>query len=537
MSAIAPGAVLAPSRRPVPLRQREAWRLLTNVPFVVGSVGILAIAFIALFGPLLAPADPHAQRSVLFYPGASFATPPTPPDQYNLLGTDPIGRDQLSRLLWGARLTLTIVLLGLLGRGFLGLSLGVLAGWRRGSWLDQAIGHLTNAVGGLPQLMLALLLVIAFQDLGVVGFVLALALVGWADLAQFMRAEVIRVAAAPHLAAARSLGATDVHLVRFHVLRDIAPQFVGVLALEAGSLLLLLAELGFIGFFIAGGILDTTASGAPILPIRDRAPEWGQMLAGARNYAFRDQYVAFVPGIVVISAVLAFNLFAEGLRKASDPFSSSRLSPRTLGGIARTLIAAGLIASVGFGYSEMRATTISYADGLDRAREIAARVHPGSDLLAGVVRHSSSAHGLARPEKLTYYFRGQDSRILRVSFVGADGNATDVKMHANEDGLLVDALKPLSTTAVVGWDVALRAAERVFGQAYRNESAAFFVRVVLAQHEFADQPVYRVQYGRIVGGTQFEVRVDAKTGVASRVPSRLSMTPALVGRGASRELR
>lgn len=514
-----------PPRQPGPLRQRDAWRLLTNIPLVLGTLGIVLIALIALFGPQAAPSDPHAQRSVLFYPDSSFAVPPTPPDQYNLLGTDPIGRDQLSRLLWGARLTLTIVLFGLVGRAALALAFGLAAGWWRGTWVDHAVSYMTNAVAGLPQLMLALLLAIAFQGQGVLGFVLALGLVGWADLAQFVRAEVVRVAATPHLEVARSLGATGMHLVRVHVLRDLAPQFIGLLALEAGSVLLLLAELGFIGFFIAGGIADTSISGAVILPVRDRAPEWGQMLAGARNYAFRDQYVAFVPGVVVVGAVLAFNLFAEGLRTATDPHSSRRLSPRTLGWIARIMVAGALISASFFGYIAANSRTISYGSGLQSAREIAERVLPGSELLAGVVRLSSSAYGMSRPEKLTYYFRGGDARILRVSFVGADENAADVKLHANEDGLLVETLQPIADGSFVDWETALRAAERSFGLGYRNESAAFFVRVVLAQHELADTPVYRVQYGRIVGGTQFEVRVDAKTGVASRIPRRLSAAP------------
>lgn len=504
-------------RTSVPLRQSDPWRLLTNVPFVVGTVGIAAIAFIALFGPQLAPSDPQAQRVILFYPDASFQAPPTPPDQYNLLGTDPLGRDQLSRLLWGARLTLTVVLLGLAGRGLLAVTLGVIAGWRKGSWVDQGIGHVTNAVGGLPQLMLALLLVIAFQtqELGIVGFVLALALVGWAELAQFVRAEVIRVVATPHVEAARTLGATGSHVVRVHVLRDLAPQLIGLLALEAGSVLLLLAELGFIGFFVAGGVFYVDDSGAPILPTRDRAPEWGQMLAGARQYAFDHQYVAFVPGVVVVSAVLVFNLFAEGLRTASDPFSPKRLSPRALGAIARTLVAAGLVASVGFGYVSATSTHISYGEGLARAREAAARVLPGGQLTAGVVRLSSSSHALARPEKLTYYFADQRSRIARVTFLDADANAMDVKLDANEDELLVGSLQPLGGRDVVDWEVALRAAEELEGIRFRNANPAWLVRVVLQHDSGGPRPVYRVQYGRVAGGFQTEVRVNALTGSAS----------------------
>lgn len=528
--------VVAPTRttRRRSFRQGDVWRLITNVPFVIGTAGIVAIAFIALFGPQLAPSDPQAQRVIIFYPDANFAAPPTPPDQYNLLGTDPLGRDQLSRLLWGARLTLTVVLLGLLGRGLLAVVLGVVAGWRRGSWLDHAIGYITNAVSGLPQLMLALLLVIAFQQMGqgITGFVLALALVGWAELAQFVRAEVVRVVATPHVEAARTLGATGAHVVRVHVLRDLAPQLLGLLALEAGSVLLLLAELGFIGFFIAGGVFYVSDSGAPILPIRDRAPEWGQMLAGARHYAFDHQYVAFVPGVVVVSAVLAFNLFAEGLRSAMDPFGANRLSPRTLGGIARTLMAGGLIASVAFAYFSVSSTVITHDDGLERARDAAERVLPGSALIATVVHLDSGAHALSRPSKLTYYFRSPEpfSRIVRVTFIDADGNAMDVKLNANEDGLVIPSLAPLADLEYVGWEKALASAEELTQSSFRNRSATYSVRIVLAQDVDAAKPMYRILYGRTSHDTQQQLRIDARTGSTALPPEEILPTAASLAR-------
>lgn len=512
MTAIAGPA--KPVRTRDALRQSDFWRFLTNVPFVLGTLGICAIVLAALFGPQIAPADPQAQRVVIFYPDASFKSVPTPPDQYYLLGTDPLGRDQLSRLLWGARLTLTIVLLGLLGRGALALLLGVLAGWRRGSWLDHAIGHVTSAVSGLPQLMLALLLVIALQDHGITGFVLALALVGWAELAQFVRGEVARALATPHVQAARALGARGAHVLRTHVLRDLAPQILGVLALEAGSVLLLLAELGFIGFFVAGGVFYVDDSGRPILPVRDRAPEWGQMLAGARNYAFRDQYVAFVPGVVVVSAVLAFNLFAEGLRTASDPFSPSRLSPRALGAIGRTLLAGGVLAAVAFGYVSASSTSISYAEGLRRAKEASARVLPGGELVAGIVRYASSEHAMGRPERLTYYFRDERSRILRVTFLDADANAMDVKLHSNEDGLTFAALGTLPADGLVEPDRALAAAEEIDGTRFRNANRTYTVRLLLAQDPGSETPLFRIEYA-VPGGRPTEIRVNARDGSTS----------------------
>jgi peptide/nickel transport system permease protein len=490
--------------------RREMAHLIWNIPLVLGTLGIAAIGAIALFGPQLAPTDPQAQRVIIFFPD-HFARPPTPPDRFYLLGTDELGRDQLSRLLWGARLTLTAVLLGLLGRGAIGIAVGLVAGWRRDGWVDRAIGYVTNAVAAMPQLMLALLVVVALQGAGVPGFILALALVGWAELAQFVRAEVIRVAAAPHVDVARAIGGTSAHLVRAHVLRDLAPQLFGVLALEAGAVLLLLAELGFIGFFISGGTFYVDDSGRPILPIRDRAPEWGQMLAGARKYAFQHQYVAFVPGAVVASSVLAFSLFAEGLRAASDPFGRYRLSPRTLGALARGFAAAALIAGTAFGYLAVRSTSVSFGDGLRIAKESAERVLPGSELVAGVVRFRASSHALAQPEKLTYYFRSADATILRVSFVDADANALDVKLHSHEDDIVFEPLRPVGDWKVA-WEQALSNAEEIGGRAFRDTTTEYVVRIILAQETDSATPSYRVRYQQPSGVPQVDVRMDAVTG-------------------------
>ncbi len=510
--------------------RHELANLATNVPLVLGTAGIAAIAAIALFGPQLASTDPQAQRVVIFFPDR-FEVPPTPPDPLYPLGTDPLGRDQLSRLLWGARLTLTAVLLGLAGRGALGIVLGLVAGWRHGGWLDRGIGYVTNAVAAVPQLMLALLVVIALQDAGLPGFVLALALVGWAEVAQFVRAEVIHVAAAPHIDAARALGATGRHVVRRHVVRDLTPQLLGILALEAGSVLLLLAELGFIGFFISGGTFYVDDSNRPILPIRDRAPEWGQMLAGARQYAFRDQYVAFVPGAVVAGSVLAFNLFAEGLRAASDPFGRRRLSPRTLGALARGLAAIALVAGTAFAYVAAGSTSVTFDVGLGPAREAARRVLPGGALVAGVVRFEASSHALASPERITYYFRSPEGTILRVSYLNADANAMEVKLHDHQDDIAFETLGPLGEWKV-GWERALAAAEEAAGRAYRNRSPEYRVRVILAQEPDAPAPTYRVQYSKPRSGVELDVRMDAVTGERGTRPERVMRDAELRARGA-----
>lgn len=496
-------------------------RALTNVPLVLGMLGVLAIAVMALFGPQLAPGDPQAQRVILFYAGGRFEAPPTPPDELFLLGTDPLGRDQASRLLWGARLTLGATLLGLAGRAALGLIVGVLAGWRRGH-VDTALSWLTNAVAGFPQLMLALLIAVALREHGFFGFVVALASVGWADVAQFVRGEVIRIRASAYVEAARAMGSGGLEILRTHVLRNLAPQLAGVFALEAGSVLLLLAELGFIGLFISGGTAYVNDAGQPILPIRDRAPEWGQMLAGVRQYAFSHQYVAFIPGVVVVAAVFAFNLFGEGLRAASDPFGTKRLSPRALGALGRGLGALALVGIVGYGIVTARSGEIAFSDAMRQAREAAARVQPKAELIAGVVRFRATSHALAKPEKINFYFREPGEKtILRVGFVDADPNAMEVKPLDAEDDLPFESYRPIGEAAVA-WEDALRAAEERGGRTYRAANNEWTTTVALVD-ELEDPGLkYSVSYFRRVVGTGTIIGVQVASDAATGEPRSLN---------------
>ena len=489
----------------------DARRMLANPALVVGLVGAILFAIVALFGAQLATQDPNAQRIVLFFPNGKFAVPPTPPDQYYPLGTDPLGRDQLARVLYGARLTFTVVLLALFLRASLAIGVGVLGGWAGGA-VDRGLTVITNAIGGIPQFLLALLIAVMLREQAILGFTLALGLVGWAEGAQFVRSEVVRIRATGYVEAARALGARTRGLLARHVLRGLAPQLFGLLSLEAGSTLLLLAELGFLGVFMSGGVYLVDAQNRPILPARDRAPEWGQMLAGAQQYAFSNQYVAFVPGVLVCAAVFVFNLLGEGVRNATDPFSRLSLSPRGLGALGRGMAALALVTGVFFGVSEARTTSLSFDDALRLARESAARVEPGAPLVAAVVRLRSDAHALERPEKYNFYFKSSGvTPYWRVGFPNGDQNAMETQRN-EEDGLMLGdaALAPWTAS----WQDALSSAEKVGGGGYRNSTRTWLVRIVLMQEPELGVPLYRALYsgGSIVGQPNVDVAIDATTG-------------------------
>jgi peptide/nickel transport system permease protein len=474
------------------MRGGDVGRLARNFALIVGLAGLIVLVVVALFGPLLSGGDPQAQRLVLFFPNGTFKVPPTPPDQYYPLGTDPLGRDQLARVLWGARLTFTVVLLALLLRTSLAVVFGVVSGWRGGN-ADALITLVTNAVAGVPQLLLALLVAVALREYAILGFVVALGCVGWAEGAQFVRAEVIRIRRAPYVEAARALGTRTRGLITRHLLRSLAPQLFGLIALEAGATLLLLAELGFLGVFMSGSVVLVDNNNRPILPVRDRAPEWGQMLAGAQQYAFSNQFVAFVPGVVVAAAVFAFNLLGEGTRAATDPFSSLSLSPRTIGALGRGLLGLALLGGLFFGVAEARSTEVSFDDALRLAREAVERVEPGDELLAAVVRFGSDSHALAKPQKVNFYFRSRGIfEILRVGFPDADQNAMEVQ-HDDEDLLDYKTMLPLGT-----WSMsvprALALGEDAGGRAFRNSSRGWLVRAVLTHQGALPVPTYRVLY-------------------------------------------
>jgi peptide/nickel transport system permease protein len=494
------------------MRRGDAGRMLRNVALILGLLGVIALGAVALFGPQLSAADPQAQRLVLFYPDGTFKVPPTPPDQYNPLGTDPLGRDQLARILWGARLTFTVVLLALLLRAFLAVFFGVLAGWRGGN-ADALVMLATNAIAGVPQLLLALLVAVALREYAIIGFVVALGSVGWAEGAQFVRAEVMRIRRAPYVEAARALGTRTRGLITRHLLRSLAPQLFGLFALEAGATLLLLAELGFLGVFMSGGIVLVDNNNRPLLPVRDRAPEWGQMLAGATQYAFSNQFVAFVPGVVVAAAVFAFNLLGEGARAATDPFSTVSLSPRAVGSLGRALLGVALLGGLFFGVAEARSTEVSFDDALRLAREAVQRVEPGDELLAAVVRYRSDSHALAKPEKMNFYFRSHGIfEILRVGFPDADQNAVEVQ-HDDQDDIKVNVLAPLEEWAIP-LERALVIGEDEGCRAFRNSSRGWLVRVVLTHQTAFPVPTYRVQCSApsAASNPSINVLIDAVTG-------------------------
>jgi dipeptide transport system permease protein len=277
---------------------REFWRYFReNRGAVVGLYVFMALVALAILAPLIAPHDPAAQaRDALL-------VPPVWQDggQWRfLLGTDAIGRDILSRLLYGARFSLfigvVVVIIALTG----GVIVGLWAGFY-GGWVDSVIMRIMDVILAFPSLLLALVLV-AILGPGLLNAMIAIALVLQPHFARLTRAAVMAEKNREYVMAARVAGASKTRLM----FRTILPNCLGPLIVQA--------TLSF-----SNAILDAAALGFLGMGAQPPTPEWGTMLAEAREFILRAWWVVTLPGLAILITVLAINLMGDGLRDAFDP--------------------------------------------------------------------------------------------------------------------------------------------------------------------------------------------------------------------------
>jgi len=301
--------------RIAPPQTRFRWRLVVrNGPFVVGALILLFLVVAAIFGPRFASQNPYlsAQRSAELLDG-ELIYPPFAPSAEFRLGSDMWGRDILSLLLYGARNTLVACAFVTMVRLLLGIALGAVAGWHPDGLVDRAIMGLVETLSSLPMLLTGMILIFAFDiRRGLVAFLLALSLVGWGEIAQYVRSELISLRSRPFVEGARVIGLTEGGIVVRHILPNVLPQLVVLTLLEMGAVLMLLGELAFVGVLIGGGIqVETFDRQMTVADI----PEWGALLAGARRYIRSAPWMVFYPAAAFFVAVLGANLLGEGLRR------------------------------------------------------------------------------------------------------------------------------------------------------------------------------------------------------------------------------
>lgn len=295
-------------------RSPRRGRFHANLPLLAGGLLCAGVLVVVFFGADLAPHNPYLTRG-LEKVGGTYMGPPFAPSAKFPWGTDALGRDLMSLVLAGAQQTLLLAAVAVAARMVVGVFLGVIAGWRRGSFLDRAIVGLAQVITPFPALLLAMLVILAVGiRQGVVPFAIGLCVIGWGELAQFVRAEMIALKSRPFVESARAVGMRTPRLVAAHLLPHMAPSLVALLAVEFSAVLVVLGELGFLGIFLGGGAYAEMEMFAPPLHYSD-VPEWGALLATFRQSARAHPWLGIYPSLAIFISSFGFYLLGEGIRR------------------------------------------------------------------------------------------------------------------------------------------------------------------------------------------------------------------------------
>lgn len=280
------GLAAAAERRPA------RWRGLLRHPGALAGVIILGVCLLfVLVGPLLIRYPATAVNPVVRLEGPSIAHP---------LGTDELGRDLLSRLASGGRISLVMCSLATLLSALLGGGAGLISGFY-GRWVDFILQRCVDVLLVVPPLVLALSIA-TVEGAGVTGIVIAVTLVSGPTFARVVRSATMSVVSNEYIAASRALGASGLHIMLRHALPNALPAILVQVSFGLGTAMLLASGLGFLG-----------------LGVQAPTPEWGNMLSEGRQYLSTAPYMMIFPGVTIVLTVLAFNLIGEGLRDVLDP--------------------------------------------------------------------------------------------------------------------------------------------------------------------------------------------------------------------------
>jgi peptide/nickel transport system permease protein len=275
----------------------RAARSVARAPILRSPLNVVALALIAafalcaLFAPFLAPYDPLAQ---------DLATRLRPPSPEHWLGTDQLGRDILSRLLYGTRISLLIGVVVVASAGIFGTLVGLVAGYA-GGLVDELLMRLTEVFLAFPPLILAMAIAGALGP-SLTNAIIAIAAVTWAIYARLARGQILSLRRREFVEAAHGIGASQIRIVLRHLLPNAVAPLLVQASFDMGSAIIAAAGLSFIGF----GAQPPT-------------PEWGVMISEGRNYISTQPWLSLFPGLAILFAVGSFNLLGDGLRDAFDP--------------------------------------------------------------------------------------------------------------------------------------------------------------------------------------------------------------------------
>lgn len=271
-------------------------RIFRRKSALVAAAFILAIFICAIFAPFIAPAAPTEQ----FKDGLTIQGAPIAPGEQYLLGTDLLGRDLLSRLIYGAR---TSLIIGILANGIailLGTSIGLIAGYLRGR-IGSLIMRVTDLMMAFPALLLAITLAAIFSP-SLLIVALVIAMVNWVQIARVIYTQTISIAEREFVLAARGLGASNSRVLIRHILPHLLPTILVYATLGISTTVLLEATLSFLG-----------------IGVRPPTPSWGNIIFENQTYFITAPWLVFIPGAAIILLALAFNVLGDVLRDELDP--------------------------------------------------------------------------------------------------------------------------------------------------------------------------------------------------------------------------
>ena len=269
-----------------------AWRRFRHHPPAMIGLGIiLTFVVLAVLAPVISPYDPNAQDLAASIQG---------PSGSHWLGTDQLGRDMATRLMYGTRISLTIGVVAVAIGMVIGVPMGMLAGYF-GGWADLAISRFADMMFAFTSILLALTLV-AVLGVSLQNVIIAVGISVVPVIIRLVRSSVLSLREEPYVEAARALGASNLRIITRHVFRNSLTPVLVHGTLSIGVSILLAAGLGFLGL----GVQSPTA-------------EWGTMLGEGRQFIFSAPHLTTFPGVAIFLAILAFNLLGDGLRDALDP--------------------------------------------------------------------------------------------------------------------------------------------------------------------------------------------------------------------------
>ena len=271
----------------------NAWhKLARNKTALVGFFIVAFMVILAVFAPLIAPYDPNAINPVLPFKG--IGTPG------HLFGTDDLGRDILSRIIYGSRVSISIGIVAQIIASIVGVTLGSLAGYY-GGWIDSLISRVMEIFQAFPDLIFAMA-IMTFMGKGVLNLFIALGLLTWVRTARMIRGSVMQLKEKEYVEAARACGASTYWIIMKELVPNCLSTIIVLVTLGIPNAIMYEASLSFLG-----------------IGIQPPTPSWGNMISAAQTFISYRPVYSIMPGVAIMITVIAFNIFGDGLRDALDP--------------------------------------------------------------------------------------------------------------------------------------------------------------------------------------------------------------------------